>query len=80
MLAVKKLVGAVAIACDEGRQSYPYVFSGDQREDMCLLKYQALPSLRDVAHDGVLCTFSPRLAKVVWSVRVCGIHRPSRTR
>ncbi len=37
MLAVKRLVGAVAIACDEGTQSYPYVFSGDQREDMCLL-------------------------------------------
>jgi hypothetical protein len=23
-----------------------------------LLEYQAMPSLRDVAHDGVLCTFS----------------------
>ncbi len=60
----------------------PYVFSGDKREGMGLLKYQALPSLRDVrvAHDGVLCTFSPRLAKVVWSVRACGMDRPSRTR
>jgi hypothetical protein len=32
----------------------------DQRESRGLLEYQALPSLRDVAHDGVLCTFSNR--------------------
>ncbi len=25
---------------------------------MGLLEYQAMPSLRDVAHDGALCTFS----------------------
>ncbi len=29
-----------------------------QREDMGLLEYQAMPSLRDVAHGGVFCTFS----------------------
>ncbi len=34
----------------------------DQRESMGLLEYQAMPSLRDVAHDGVLCTFSNRSA------------------
>jgi hypothetical protein len=33
-----------------------------QREGMGLPKYQAMPSLRDVAHDGVLCTFSNRSA------------------
>ncbi len=27
---------------------------------MILLEYQAMPSLRDGAHDGVLCTFSNR--------------------
>jgi hypothetical protein len=34
--------------------------SGDQREGMGLLVYQAMPSLRDLAHEGVLCTFSNR--------------------
>ncbi len=29
-----------------------------QTERMGLLEYQAIPSLRGVAHDGVLCTFS----------------------
>jgi hypothetical protein len=29
-----------------------------QIEGMDLKEYQAMPSLRDVAHDGVLCTFS----------------------
>ncbi len=33
-----------------------------QKEGMSLLEYQALPSLRDVAHDGVLCTFRNRSA------------------
>jgi hypothetical protein len=32
----------------------------NQREDMSPLEYQAMPSLRDVAHDGILCTFSNR--------------------
>ncbi len=32
----------------------------NQRESMSTLEYQAMPSLRDVAHDGVLCTFSNR--------------------
>ncbi len=30
---------------------------------MGLLEYQAMLSLRDVAHDGVLCTFSTRSAQ-----------------
>jgi hypothetical protein len=30
----------------------------DQREGMGLLEYQIMPSLRDVAHDGLLCTFT----------------------
>ncbi len=34
------------------------IFLGVQREGRGLLEYQALPSLRDIAHDGVLCTFS----------------------
>jgi hypothetical protein len=29
---------------------------------MALLETQDMPSLRDVAHDGVLCTFSNRAA------------------
>ncbi len=28
-----------------------------QREGMGLLEYQTMPSLREVAHDGWLCTF-----------------------
>jgi hypothetical protein len=30
----------------------------NQRESMSVLEYQTMPSLREVAHDGVLCTFS----------------------
>ncbi len=30
----------------------------DQREGLDLLEYQAMPSLRDVAHEGWLCTFT----------------------
>ncbi len=38
-------------------------YEGDnQREGMGLLKNQTVPSLRGVAHDGVLCTFSNRSA------------------
>ncbi len=33
-----------------------------QREAMGLLEYQTMPSLRDIAHGGVLCTFSNRSA------------------
>jgi len=36
--------------------------SVNQREGMGLLEYQTMPSLRDVAHDRVLCTFSNRSA------------------
>jgi hypothetical protein len=32
----------------------------DQGESMGLLEYQAMPSLHDVDHDNVLCTFSYR--------------------
>jgi hypothetical protein len=34
----------------------------NQREGMGLLEYQDMPSVRDVAHDGVLYTFSDRSA------------------
>ncbi len=41
-----------------------YKYIGNQREGAGLLEYQgAMPSLRDVAHDGVLCTFSNRSAQ-----------------
>ncbi len=54
------------------------------REGMGLLEYQAMASLRDVAHDGVLCTISNRSApdrgQVVWSVRAGGMNPPSRTK
>ncbi len=39
------------------RTRYVLDFCHYQREDMGLLEYQPMPSLRDVAHDGVLCTF-----------------------
>jgi hypothetical protein len=45
-----------------------------------------MPSLRDVAHNGVLCTFSNRSAapdrgkQVGWSVRVGSMDRLSRTK
>ncbi|MFN9906597.1 MAG: hypothetical protein ACK56F_10795, partial [bacterium] len=48
-----------------------------QREGMGLLEYQAMPSLRDVAHDGVLCPL--RLGQMVWSVMAGGMDHPSRT-
>jgi hypothetical protein len=35
---------------------------GGQTEGIALLEYRAMPSLRDVAHDGVSCTFSNRSA------------------
>ncbi len=45
----------------------------EKAQVMGLLEYKAMPSLRDVAHDGVLCTFSnssaPRRGQVVWPVR-----------
>jgi hypothetical protein len=51
---------------------------------MGLLEYQVMPSSRDVAHDGVLCTFSikisPRPGQMVWSVRAGGMDRSSRTK
>jgi hypothetical protein len=39
---------------------------------MGLLEYQAMPSLRDAAHDGGLCTFSNRPEQVVWYIRAGG--------
>jgi hypothetical protein len=50
---------------------------------MGLLEYQALPSVRDVAHDGVLYTFSDRSALYrgkSWSAMAGGMDRPSRTK
>jgi hypothetical protein len=42
------------------------------------VEYQAMPSLRDIAHDGVQCTVhlvidQPRPGQVVWSNRAGGI-------
>ncbi len=34
---------------------------GDQREGLGLLKYQAMPSLHDVAHDGWCRILEPKL-------------------
>jgi hypothetical protein len=38
------------------------VVNATHREGMGVLEYQAMPSLRDVAHDSVLCTFIKRSA------------------
>jgi hypothetical protein len=40
------------------RKCFCFLCSHDQREGMDLLVYQAMPSLRDVAYDGWLCTFT----------------------
>jgi hypothetical protein len=50
---------------------------------MGLLEYQAMSSLRDVAHDGALCTFNKRSAPdlsrmVSLPLRAGGMDRPSR--
>jgi hypothetical protein len=37
-----------------------------QREGMGLLEYQAIPSLRDIAHDGWLCIFTGSWKGSVW--------------
>jgi hypothetical protein len=37
-----------------------------------LLEFQAMPSLRDVTHDGVLCTFGNRSAPRDDRVKWCG--------
>ncbi len=39
----------------------------DQREGLGLIEYQAMPSLRDVAHDGWLCTFI--ILQISWKFR-----------
>jgi hypothetical protein len=46
---------------------------------MGLLEYQAMPSLRDVAHDGVLCTFSNTETGASGVVRQGWRHEPSTT-
>ncbi len=53
-----------------------------QREGMGLLEYQAMPSLRVVTHDGVMCTFSNRSTlqtRASGVVRQGRRHRPSIT-
>ncbi len=49
---------------------------------MDLLEYQAMPSLRDIAHDSVLCTFNNRSAldrdKWCGPWRAGGMDRPLR--
>ncbi len=45
--------------------SKPADFYGkDQREGLSLPEYQAMSSLRDVAHDGWLCTFTVHITAV----------------
>ena len=39
-----------------------YFFGHEQREGIGLSEYQVMPSLRDVAHGSVLCTFMNRSA------------------
>ncbi len=51
----------------------PHLFCLDQREIMGLLDYRAMPSLRNVVHDGVLCTFSNR-----WDPGASGVVRQGR--
>ncbi len=55
----------------------------NQRKGMGLLEYQIMPSLCDIADDGVLCTFSTRSApdwdKWCGPSRQAAIDRPSRT-
>ncbi len=51
---------------------------------MGLLEYQAMPSLRDVAHEGVLYTFhlvidQPLTRASAWCGLSGGMDRPSRT-
>jgi hypothetical protein len=59
----------------------PLLYCMYQREGMGLLEYQAMPSLRDVAHDGVLCTISNRSAPPTGAsgVRQGKRHGPSIT-
>jgi hypothetical protein len=54
---------------------------------MGLLEYHAMHSLRDLAHDGWLCTFTlqqqleiPSAHSWAAPVRACGMDRPSRTK
>jgi hypothetical protein len=47
---------------------------------MGLLEYQAMLSLRDVANDDVLCTFSNRPRQILWSARAGGMDRTSHTK
>ncbi len=56
---------------------------GEQREGMGLLEYQAMPSLRDIANDGWLCTFiiSQQLEIPQARIRKAGGRdRPSHTK
>jgi hypothetical protein len=52
---------------------------------MGLLEYRAMPSLRDVAHDGVLCTFSNKIAldggnwcgpSIMYKITLCWVTLP----
>jgi hypothetical protein len=57
----------------------PVLVQGREKA-ICVLEYQVMPSLRDVAHDGVLYIFINRSSGQVWSVRAGGMDRPSRTK
>jgi hypothetical protein len=69
-------------------EMYPHppptrIFLRPKRRHDSLLESHAMPSLRDLAHDGVLCIFSNRSApdRAKWwpvgSVRAGGMDRPS---
>jgi hypothetical protein len=51
---------------------------------MCQLECQAMPYLCEVAHDGVLCTFStidqPQTGTSGMAVRAGGMDQPPRTK
>jgi|688.fasta_scaffold682262_1 hypothetical protein len=40
------------------QHNYIHIHSYNQRAGMGLLEHQAMPSLREVAHDGWLCKFT----------------------
>ncbi len=78
--AVKKInVGSYKTLCAA------IIYTYNQREGMVLLEYQPMPSLRGIANDDVLCTFSNTSApyrgklcdpsgKAAWTVHLVQNH------
>jgi hypothetical protein len=66
------------------RGAFSSTVDSNQREGMGPLEYQAMPSFRVVAHDGVLCTFSnrspPDQGKWCGPSGQAALDRPSRTK